>query len=152
MQKNRVMLVADDIDVNRASFRAMFEEEYEVLEAGDGNETLKILEERKVDIVILDMCMPVKSGKQVLKQMKADPKLLDIPVIVKTVIGEERELEMLEMGADDFIFSPCEPERRDAERKHGVGSAEHFKQLRWEELEDQKSDRHDADGIGDRVA
>ena len=55
MQKNRVMLVADDIDVNRASFRAMFEEEYEVLEAGDGNETLKILEERKVDIVILDM-------------------------------------------------------------------------------------------------
>ncbi|MFR2746147.1 MAG: response regulator [Roseburia hominis] len=110
MQKNRVMLVADDIDVNRASFRAMFEEEYEVLEAGDGNETLKILEERKVDIVILDMCMPVKSGKQVLKQMKADPKLLDIPVIVKTVIGEERELEMLEMGADDFIFSPCEPE------------------------------------------
>ena len=40
MQKNRVMLVADDIDVNRASFRAMFEEEYEVLEAGDGNETL----------------------------------------------------------------------------------------------------------------
>ena len=32
--KNRVMLVADDIDVNRASFRAMFEEEYEVLEAG----------------------------------------------------------------------------------------------------------------------
>lgn len=110
MQKNRVMLVADDIDVNRASFRAMFEEEYEVLEAGNGNETLKILEERKVDIVILDMCMPVKSGKQVLKQMKADPKLLDIPVIVKTVIGEERELEMLEMGADDFIFSPCEPE------------------------------------------
>ena len=104
MQKNRVMLVADDIDVNRASFRAMFEEEYEVLEAGDGNETLKILEERKVDIVILDMCMPVKSGKQVLKQMKADPKLLDIPVIVKTVIGEERELEMLEMGADDFVF------------------------------------------------
>lgn len=109
MQKNRVMLVADDIDVNRASFRAMFEEEYEVLEAGDGNEALKILEERKVDIVILDMCMPVKSGKQVLKKMKADPKLLDIPVIVKTVIGEERELEMLEMGADDFIFSPCEP-------------------------------------------
>ena len=41
MQKNRVMLVADDIDVNRASFRARIEEEYEVLEAGDGNETLK---------------------------------------------------------------------------------------------------------------
>ena len=109
MQKNRVMLVADDIDVNRASFRAMFEEENAVLEAGDGNEKLKILEERKVDIVILDMCMPVKSGKQVLKQMKADPKLLDIPVIVKTVIGEERELEMLEMGAMQkmhFIFQP----------------------------------------------
>ena len=59
-----------------------------------------------MDIVILDMCMPVKSGKQVLKQMKADPKLLDIPVIVKTVIGEERELEMLEMGGGTFyIFS-----------------------------------------------
>ena len=42
MQKNRVMLVADDIDVNRASFRAMFEEEYEVLEAGDGEEAVDL--------------------------------------------------------------------------------------------------------------
>ena len=42
MQKNRVMLVADDIDVNRASFRAMFEGEYEVLEAGDGEEAVDL--------------------------------------------------------------------------------------------------------------
>ena len=43
MQKNRVMLVADDIDVNRASFRAMFEEEYEVLEAENGQAALAVL-------------------------------------------------------------------------------------------------------------
>lgn len=110
MKERIIMLVADDVAVNRASFKAMFSQEYEVLEAEDGKEALEILERQKVDIVILDVHMPVMSGSDVLGRMKADPDLRDIPVVVKTSIDENMEVEMLKKGADDFVFSPCEPE------------------------------------------
>lgn len=109
MQERLIMLVVDDVAVNRASFKAMFEQEYEVLEASDGKAALEVLRSQKVDVVILDVFMPIMDGNDVLGQMKADAKLRDIPVIVKTAIDENIEVEMLERGADDFIFSPCEP-------------------------------------------
>ncbi len=77
--------------------------------APDGQEAMQILHREKVDVVILDVFMPGLSGGGVLEQMRADGALREIPVIVKTAIDENTELEMLEKGADDFIFSPCEP-------------------------------------------
>lgn len=109
MQEKIVMLVADDVEVNRASLRAMFEQEYEVLEAENGMEAMDILHSRKVDVVILDICVPLLDSGGVLSWMKADSSLRDIPVIVKTTMDEHREIEMLKKGADDFIFAPCEP-------------------------------------------
>lgn len=109
MQEKIVMLVVDDVEVNRASLRAMFGQEYEILEAEDGQRAIDILRARRVDIVILDVNMPVLDGAGVLGQMKADSALRNIPVIAKTSIDENMEVKMLEKGADDFIFSPCEP-------------------------------------------
>ena len=109
MQENLVMLIVDDVEVNRASIRSMFEDEYEIIEAENGQEAMQWLSQKRVDIVILDVFMPILDGAGVLEQMKADSTLRDIPVIVKTAIDENMEVEMLERGADDFIFSPCEP-------------------------------------------
>ena len=109
MQEKLVMLIVDDAEVNRASLGAMFMDEYKVLLAADGHEAMQILHQKKVDVVILDVFMPGLSGAGVLEQMRADGALREIPVIVKTAIDENTELEMLEKGADDFIFSPCEP-------------------------------------------
>lgn len=109
MQENLVMLIVDDAEVNRASFQAMFMDEYKILTAKDGHEAMRLLHQKKIDVVILDIFMPDLSGAQVLERMRADYALCDIPVIVKTAIDENMELEMLEKGADDFIFSPCEP-------------------------------------------
>lgn len=109
MQERLVMLVVDDVEVNRGSIGAMFCEEYEIIEAENGQEAMEILHQYKVDVVILDVFMPVLDGAGVLERMKADNALRDIPVIVKTAIDENMELTMLEKGADDFIFSPCEP-------------------------------------------
>ena len=106
MQERLFMLVVDDVDVNRASMKAMFEDEYEIIEAENGLEAMEILRQRKIDVVILDVHMPLLDGAGVLGQMKADSALRYIPVIVKTAIDENMELKMLECGADDFIFSP----------------------------------------------
>lgn len=109
MQKRLVMLIVDDVEVNRASMSAMFVDEYNVIMAENGEEAMRILHQKKVDVVILDIFMPVLDGAGVLEQMRADSKLCNIPVIVKTAIDENMELTMLQKGADDFIFSPCEP-------------------------------------------
>lgn len=109
MQEKLVMLLADDVEVNRASLKTMFCDEYEILEAENGQKAMQILYQKKVDIVILDVHMPMIDGVDVLGQMKADSTLRDIPVIAKTAVDENLEVKMLEKGADDFIFSPCEP-------------------------------------------
>lgn len=109
MNEKLVMLIADDVEVNRAFIKAMFEEKYEILEAEDGQQTMDILLEKKVDIVILDVFMPVLDGEAVLMRMKADSRLRDIPVIAKTSMNENVEAKMLEKGADDFILLPCDP-------------------------------------------
>lgn len=109
MDEKLVMLIADDVDVNRASLKAMFEREYQIVEATDGEKALNIMEHQKIDVVILDINMPIMDGEAVLSRMKADSELRDIPIIIKTSMDENKEVRMLEMGADDFIFSPCEP-------------------------------------------
>lgn len=109
MISSLVMLIVDDLEVNRTSMCMMFEKEYEVVMAANGREALEILNQRSVDVVILDVYMPVLDGAGVLAQMKADRRLREIPVIVKSAVDENMELAMLEMGADDFIFSPIEP-------------------------------------------
>lgn len=109
MGSSLVMLIVDDLEVNRTSMCLMFEKEYEVVMAANGREALEILHQRSVDVVILDVYMPVLDGAGVLTQMKADRRLREIPVIVKSAVDENMELAMLEMGADDFIFSPSEP-------------------------------------------
>lgn len=104
------MLVIDDVEVNRASLRAIFEEEYKIIEAADGNAAILMLQKEAVDLVILDLCMPGMDGTEVLKQIRGSRKYKHIPVIVKSAIDETLEEEVLEAGADDFIFSPCNPE------------------------------------------
>lgn len=109
MEKRLTMLVVDNVEVNRASLRSAFIDVYEIVEAEDGLAAMQMLHEKQIDIVILDLFMPNLDGAGVLKKMKADPKLRNIPVVVKTAVDEETEVEMLEAGADDFIFSPCDP-------------------------------------------
>ncbi len=109
MNKKQTMLIADDLVVNRTSIRAMFEEEYDVLEAEDGGQALQILQEKQVDVVVIDLHMPVGQGEDVIGQMKSNPALRNIPVIVKTASEGDAEEKMLELGVDDFIFSPCNP-------------------------------------------
>lgn len=109
MKRRLTMLIADDVEVNRASLRAIFEEEYEIVEAEDGNAAIHQLKNKKIDIVLLDLCMPGIDGAGVLKWMRSQPECSQIPVVVKTAIDENIEEVILESGADDFIFSPCNP-------------------------------------------
>lgn len=109
MVEKLTMLVADDVEVNRVSLKEMFQSEYEIVEARNTQEAMLALGRQRIDIVVLDIFLSEADGCDVLKQMKADSRLRDIPVVVRTAADENMEARMLELGADDFIFSPDNP-------------------------------------------
>ena len=103
----RRILIADDVEANRELLGDLLAADYDVLYAADGLEALDALRHHpgEIALLILDLIMPNMSGREVLKRMRADAALRDVPVIVLTV-DQAAELECLKLGAMDFIPKP----------------------------------------------
>ncbi|MBO5520620.1 MAG: EAL domain-containing protein, partial [Eubacterium sp.] len=103
----RQILVADDELLNRELLGMMLQEDYEILYACDGAETLEMIRAHKdtLSLVLLDILMPVMSGLEVLRAVRTDTELTRIPVIVATA-EKASEIESLQLGAIDFIPKP----------------------------------------------
>lgn len=111
MDKN-TLLIADDVEINREILKNIFEEQFEILEAGDGDEALQLIEENheRIVLVFLDLIMPGKTGLDVLKYMVEKQYMNSIPVIIIT--GEataDTDEKAYEYGASDIIYKPFEP-------------------------------------------
>lgn len=106
------ILIADDIEVNRSILSLIFAEQYEVLEARNGEETLEMIEMHrdKLAVIFLDLVMPKATGLDVLKFMSLKGYIDIIPVIMIT--GEstdETDEKAYEYGASDIIYKPFAP-------------------------------------------
>lgn len=111
MQKKRVLVVEDN-ELNRELLSHILSQEYQVLEAENGESALKILKEQgdSVSLIFLDVFMPVMDGFTFLDKLRADSSLLFIPVIVTTQgNSEEDEVDALSHGATDFVPKPYRP-------------------------------------------
>ena len=108
----RLVLIVDDEIVNRELLGGVLKNEYEIIYASNGQEAMERIREFKdtLSIVLLDLMMPVMSGTEVLKTIKSDPEMQQIPVIVLTS-DQESEIESLKLGAIDFIPKPY-PQRK----------------------------------------
>lgn len=105
-------LIVDDMEVNRVILSGLFETDYRILTAENGEEAIKILAENReaISLVLLDIMMPVMDGYSVLTEMKKRDMLDKIPVIVITSSDKpEDELKCLENGASDLISKPFIP-------------------------------------------
>lgn len=120
-KEGRVMLLVDDIEINRASLAATFASDYFIEEADNGKEAWEYLEKNydKVDIVMTDLLMPVMDGFQLLAKIKSNANTKDIPVIVTSQGDKSTEQRIFEMKADDFVSKPFKPETI----RHRVSSA-----------------------------
>ena len=101
-------LIVDDNEENRDLLSRQLERlGHETALAGDGKSALSYLRQAPVDLVLLDVMMPGLNGLEVLAQLKADPSLQSIPVIMVSAVDDlEAVVRCLELGADDYIFKP----------------------------------------------
>ncbi|MBW2707793.1 MAG: response regulator [Deltaproteobacteria bacterium] len=105
MVENTHVLVVDDEEVVREGCRRVLGKGYEIFTAENGKQALDILAEKSVDIMLLDLKMPVMGGKEVLE--KTRESYPDIPVIVITGHGTvDTAVECMKQGAYDFITKP----------------------------------------------
>ena len=103
------LLVVDDSEMNREILKEILGKEYRILEACDGEEALKILEQygSEISLVLLDIIMPKMDGFEVLAYMNRDKWIEDIPVIMISSEGSESYIRRAyELGASDYISRP----------------------------------------------
>jgi len=119
MQKQtKILVIDDDPDLQTAVKSVLESKSYQVVAALDGDEGLRKVVDERPDLIILDVIMPGKSGFEVCREIKTDPKYYffsHIPVLMLTVYPDDREkmhLSMREgmtMEAEDYLHKPFDP-------------------------------------------
>lgn len=106
----RILVVDDDVmNLKMAEF-ILEKKQYEVLKAESGMECLSCLKTEKVDLVLLDLEMPVLNGLKTLERIREDREISDVPVIFLSAASDPvHEVEAGRLGALDFINKPFKP-------------------------------------------
>lgn len=105
----QTILIVDDAEINRAMLAAFFEKQYHILEAADGEEAIRIIDEKKmkISLIFLDLIMPYKDGIDVLIYLRHADLIDHIPVIMITgEATDETDMKAYEYGASDVIYKP----------------------------------------------
>lgn len=107
----KILIIDDDKALRQAIVQILEEEGYEVLQAADGDQGLKLITDAttRPDLVFLDLKMPKTQGMAVLKNL--EQKLFELPVIVMTAYGTSRTaIEAMQLGAYDYLTKPFDLE------------------------------------------
>ena len=105
----RVLVIDDDADSRELIRRTLVQDGFAVIEAGTGEEGLRLAREAEPDAITLDIVMPGMDGWAVLNALKADPQTSDIPVIMATMVGDRNMGYTL--GATEYLVKPIERRR-----------------------------------------
>ena len=102
-----ILIVDDSADIRLALSALLEDGGHQVSEAADGPEVMPALLESRPDVILLDVAMPGRDGFEVLKEITADERAYDVPVIMVTAKGRPEDLAMARaLGARDFISKP----------------------------------------------
>ena len=101
----------------------------EIYQAADGQQGLNELNKQWIDLVLLDINMPVMNGEEMIERMRKDPDLKDTPVVVVSTEGSQTRIERLQRKGVRFVHKPFTPEiiRDTVENFLGVGASDECK-------------------------
>lgn len=132
--ENRIktILIVDDKIENCSILRKILENDYNILQASNGEEAIEILDnkENHVDVILLDLVMPVMNGKEFLKYKKTNADIMEIPVIIITAEDSPQEqMNTLSLGANDYIVNPFVAEDVVRRVKNAIASGRRFMEI-----------------------
>jgi len=114
-RKAKILLIDDDADFVESTKMVLESKPYEVIVAVDGDDGLRKAREEKPDLILLDIIMPVENGFTAAEQLKKDPELADIPVLMLTSYSTKGagtgipRSRGLEVEYEDYIDKPVSP-------------------------------------------
>ncbi len=109
MAKN-ILIVDDEPDIMELAVRRLKSSGYGVLTVVDAEAAEKLLKTKIPDLILLDILLPGMQGDELCRQLKNDPKLKNIPVILFTASTIRVPERFQECQADDYVMKPFEPE------------------------------------------
>lgn len=110
-ETGKKLLVIDDSDQIRWFLKHVFNKEYQILEARNGQDGINVALKEEPDLILCDVMMPVKDGYETSREIKNDPKMAQTPVVMLTAkVESEDVITGIEAGADDYITKPFDVE------------------------------------------
>lgn len=106
----KILVVEDNKDIQKLLRLNLTQENFEVIPAFDAEEGLSLAQESSPDLIILDINLPKINGIELCRQLKSNPALRHIPILILTVRKEEVDRIIgFELGADDYVTKPFSP-------------------------------------------
>lgn len=110
MNRNKIVVIEDEPDIVEVLSYNLKREGYNVVSVSRGDEGLNVIRNESPNLVILDLMLPGMDGLSICQQMKSDPIVRDIPIVMISAKGEESDVVIgLELGADDYLAKPFSP-------------------------------------------
>lgn len=107
---NKVLIADDESGIRSLVHMTLESEDYEILEAADGEEALRVAREHLPALILLDVMMPKKTGFEVCRELKSDPATDAIYCVILTARSQAAdEVEGRAAGADDYFTKPFSP-------------------------------------------
>ena len=100
----KILVIEDDKFLLKIIKKKLSSEDYQLIQAMNGEEGLRAAREEKPDLILLDLVLPEMDGFEVLKKLKDNPTCSNIPVIILSNLGEKEKIDKgLKLGAADYL-------------------------------------------------
>ncbi|MCL4273016.1 MAG: response regulator [Anaerolineales bacterium] len=108
----RILIAEDEPDIRELVAFTLRFAGHEVVATSNGEEALQQASQMIPDIILMDVRMPKMTGYDACRAMKADPALMDIPVVFLSAKGQDAEIQAgLEAGAEEYLLKPFAPDQ-----------------------------------------
>jgi len=110
LKDKKIAIIEDERDILELIEYNLLKEGFSTICSSDGAEGFKLIKKTLPDLAILDIMLPGMNGLNICKNMKSDPSLKNVPIIIVTAKGDENDIILgLELGADDYVTKPFSP-------------------------------------------